>query len=138
MRMNADFAQAFARIRNTAGSPAPLYRTISWMHVELLVVQEILPTPDAQTVLPTLRADLDRLTGDIWQVDLQSCRALSSQHAGFLWNGAGGAEIACGCDNIVSLAQGRDGQSRTVTSSTGVCTFTVRGDDVGVFGVSRP
>jgi hypothetical protein len=44
----------------------------------------------------------------------------------------------CGCDNVVSLVQARDGQSCTVTSSTGSCTFQSRDDDVGVCCVCRP
>jgi hypothetical protein len=48
-----------------------------------------------------------------------------------------GAGATCDCDNIVSVAQARDGQSCTVTSSTGSCTFQSRGDDVGVCCVCR-
>jgi hypothetical protein len=83
------------------------------MHVHLVALQEILTTPDVQTPLQTLRADLDRLTGEAWQIDLQSYGASSSQHLGVLWNSAcvtltgmtdmwelneaatGGAESAC-------------------------------------------
>jgi hypothetical protein len=42
-----------------------------------------------------------------------------------------GAGTTCDCENVVSVAQARDGQSCTVTSSTGSCTFQSRGDDVG-------
>jgi hypothetical protein len=49
-----------------------------------------------------------------------------------------GVGTTCDCDNIVSVAQARDGQSCTVTSSTGSCTFQPRGDDVGVCCVCRP
>jgi hypothetical protein len=49
-----------------------------------------------------------------------------------------GVGTECGCDNVVSIAQARDGQSCTVTSSTGTCTFQSRGDDVGVCCVCRP
>jgi hypothetical protein len=49
-----------------------------------------------------------------------------------------GAGTKCDCDNVVSVAQARDGQSCTVTSSTGSCTFQSRGDDVGVCCVCRP
>jgi hypothetical protein len=49
-----------------------------------------------------------------------------------------GAGTKCDCDNLVSVAQARDGQSCTVTSSTGSCTFQSRGDDVGVCCVCRP
>jgi hypothetical protein len=49
-----------------------------------------------------------------------------------------GAGTTCDCDNIISVAQARDGQSCTVTSSTGSCTFQSRGDDVGVCCVCRP
>lgn len=49
-----------------------------------------------------------------------------------------GVGIKCECDNIVSIAQAREGQSCTVTSSTGSCTFQSREDDVGVCCVCRP
>jgi hypothetical protein len=49
-----------------------------------------------------------------------------------------GVGTECGCDNVVSVAQARDGQSCTVTSSTGSCTFQSRDNDVGVCCVCRP
>jgi hypothetical protein len=49
-----------------------------------------------------------------------------------------GAGTECECDNVVSVAQAREGQSCTVTSSTGLCTFQARGDEVGVCCVCRP
>jgi len=44
----------------------------------------------------------------------------------------------CECANVVSLIQAHGGQSCTVTSSTGSCTFTSRESDVGVCCVCRP
>jgi hypothetical protein len=49
-----------------------------------------------------------------------------------------GAGTECECDNVVSVAQAREGQSCTVTSSTGSCTFESRENDVGVCCVCRP
>jgi hypothetical protein len=49
-----------------------------------------------------------------------------------------GVGTKCECDNVVSFAQAREGQSCTVTSSTGSCTFQSREDDVGVCCVCRP
>src|SRR5262245_30202913 len=49
-----------------------------------------------------------------------------------------GAGTRCDCENLVSVAQARDGQSCTVTSSTGSCTFQSQADDVGVCCVCRP
>jgi|SRR5688500_12605236 hypothetical protein len=49
-----------------------------------------------------------------------------------------GVGTKCECDNVVSFAQAREGQSCTVTSSTGSCTFTSREEDVGVCCVCRP
>jgi hypothetical protein len=49
-----------------------------------------------------------------------------------------GLGTTCDCANVVSVAQARDGQSCTVTSSTGSCTFQARGDEVGVCCVCRP
>jgi hypothetical protein len=43
-----------------------------------------------------------------------------------------GVGTKCECDNVVSVAQAREGQSCIVTSSTGSCTFQSRADDVGV------
>jgi len=60
--------------------------TIAWMHVDVLALQEMLATPDAEFSLNGLRAELNRLTGGSWQVDLQSCGGASDQHVGFLWN----------------------------------------------------
>jgi endonuclease/exonuclease/phosphatase family metal-dependent hydrolase len=62
--------------------------TVAWMHVDVLALQEMLVTPDAQFSLNSLRAELDRLTGGSWQVDLQSCGGASDQHVGFLWKSA--------------------------------------------------
>jgi hypothetical protein len=49
-----------------------------------------------------------------------------------------GVGTKCECDNVVSFAQAREGQSCTVTSSTGSCTFQSRESDVGVCCVCRP
>jgi hypothetical protein len=62
--------------------------TIAWMHVDVLALQEMLATPDAEFSLNALRSELDRLTGGSWQVDLQTCGGASAQHVGFLWKGA--------------------------------------------------
>jgi endonuclease/exonuclease/phosphatase family metal-dependent hydrolase len=62
--------------------------TIAWMNVDVLALQEILATPDAEFSLNALRSALDQLTGGSWQVDLQSCGGASAQHVGFLWKGA--------------------------------------------------
>jgi len=58
------------------------------MNTDLFALQEILATPDAEFSLNALRAELNRLTGGSWQVDLQSCGGPSAQHVGFLWNGS--------------------------------------------------
>jgi endonuclease/exonuclease/phosphatase family metal-dependent hydrolase len=62
--------------------------TMAWMNTDLFALQEILATPDAEFSLNALRAELNRLTGGSWQVDLQSCGGPSTQHVGFLWNGS--------------------------------------------------
>jgi hypothetical protein len=49
-----------------------------------------------------------------------------------------GVGTKCECDNVVSFAQAREGQSCTVTSTTGSCTFQARENDVGVCCVCRP
>jgi len=49
-----------------------------------------------------------------------------------------GAGATCDCANVVSVAQARDGQACTVTSSTGACSFQAREDEVGVCCVCRP
>jgi endonuclease/exonuclease/phosphatase family metal-dependent hydrolase len=58
------------------------------MNVDVLALQEILGTPDAQFSLNALRSELDRLTAGSWQVDLQDCGGMSAQHVRFLWKGA--------------------------------------------------
>ena len=58
------------------------------MHVDVLALQEILTTPDAEFSLNALRAELNRLAGGSWEVDLQSCGSPHGQHVGFLWNNA--------------------------------------------------
>ena len=55
------------------------------MNIDLLALQEILATPDAECSLNSLRAELERLTGASWQVDLHACGSPSTQHVGFLW-----------------------------------------------------
>lgn len=62
--------------------------TIAWMNVDVLALQEILATPDAEFSLNALRTELERLTGGSWQVDLHACGSPSTQHVGFLWKGA--------------------------------------------------
>jgi hypothetical protein len=62
--------------------------TIAWMNVDVLAMQEILATADAEFSLNALRSELDRLTGGSWQVDQQACGGTSDQHIGFLWNGS--------------------------------------------------
>jgi hypothetical protein len=49
-----------------------------------------------------------------------------------------GVGTKCECDNVVSFAQAREGQSCTVTSTTGSCTFQAGENDVGVCCVCRP
>jgi hypothetical protein len=49
-----------------------------------------------------------------------------------------GVGTKCECDTVVSFAQAREGQSCTVTSSTGSCTFQSRNNEVGVCCVCRP
>jgi hypothetical protein len=61
---------------------------MTWMHVDLLALQEILATPDGEFSLNALRTELERLTGGSWQVDLHACGSPSTQHVGFLWKSA--------------------------------------------------
>jgi hypothetical protein len=49
-----------------------------------------------------------------------------------------GPGTKCECENVVSIIQASEGQSCTVTSSTGSCTFTSRESDAGVCCVCRP
>jgi hypothetical protein len=61
---------------------------MAWVNTDLFAIQEILATPDADFSLNSLRAELNRLTGGSWQVDLHACGGPSTQHVGFLWNGS--------------------------------------------------
>ncbi|HUI18368.1 MAG TPA: endonuclease/exonuclease/phosphatase family protein [Alphaproteobacteria bacterium] len=62
--------------------------TIAWLNLDLLGVSEIRDSDRARARMGELLAELARLTGAPWQVDLQRCGAKASQHVGFLWNGA--------------------------------------------------
>jgi hypothetical protein len=44
----------------------------------------------------------------------------------------GGAATECGCQNVVSVAQAREGQAYTVISSTGSWTFTACENDIAI------
>ncbi len=59
---------------------------IAWMNLDLLGVVEIRDTEAARARMAELLAELGRLTGEPWQVDLQRCGAAASQHVGFLWD----------------------------------------------------
>ena len=61
---------------------------IAWMNLDLLGIVEIRDGEGARARMGELLAELERLTGEPWQVDLQRCGARSSQHVGFLWNAA--------------------------------------------------
>ncbi len=61
---------------------------IAWMNLDLLGVVEIRDGERARAQMEALLAELGRLTGAPWHVDLQRCGARSSQHVGFLWNAA--------------------------------------------------
>jgi len=61
---------------------------IAWMNLDLLGIVEIRDGERARVRMGELLAELERLTGEPWQVDLQRCGARSSQHVGFLWNAA--------------------------------------------------
>ncbi|HUC62824.1 MAG TPA: hypothetical protein VMF53_12800 [Alphaproteobacteria bacterium] len=60
--------------------------TIAWMNLDLLALEEIRATPAAQAGMARLLAELGRLTGDTWRVDLQNCGGAGRQHVGFIWN----------------------------------------------------
>jgi hypothetical protein len=59
--------------------------TIAWMHADLFALQEILATPDAEFALNSLRAELNRLTGGSWQVDLRPAEAPATS----MWGSSG-------------------------------------------------
>ncbi|HKO07962.1 MAG TPA: endonuclease/exonuclease/phosphatase family protein [Alphaproteobacteria bacterium] len=61
---------------------------IAWMNLDLLGIVEIRDGERARAQMEALLAELERLTGEPWRVDLQRCGASSSQHVGFLWNAA--------------------------------------------------
>ena len=59
---------------------------IAWLNLDLLAVSEFRDTESARRHLRELLAELERLTGERWEADLQRCGAAQSQHTGFLWN----------------------------------------------------
>ena len=59
---------------------------IAWLDVDLLAVSEMRDNERARARLAELLSELARLTGAVWQADLQRCGPAASQHTGFLWN----------------------------------------------------
>jgi endonuclease/exonuclease/phosphatase family metal-dependent hydrolase len=61
---------------------------IAWLNVDILALEEIRTTTEAHDAWESVKDGLFGLTGQTWEVDLQSCGAPSNQHVGFLWNTA--------------------------------------------------
>ncbi len=61
---------------------------IAWMNVDVVALEEIRITAAASNAWVSVTDGLFGLTGQNWEVDLQSCGPESSQHVGFLWNTA--------------------------------------------------
>lgn len=59
---------------------------VALLDVDVLALQEIKALPRARQRLAELTAELDRLTGGKWEVALDDCPRLATQHNGLLWN----------------------------------------------------
>ncbi|WP_134497372.1 endonuclease/exonuclease/phosphatase family protein [Microvirga pakistanensis] len=59
---------------------------LAWMQADVIAVQEILDTRDADFAWATLFDGLKAHMGGNWRVDLQECGDESAQHVGFVWN----------------------------------------------------
>jgi len=58
------------------------------MNVDVLAVQEIRTTAEAQTAWEAVVDGIVGLCGGTWTVQVQPCGAAKAQHVGFLWNTA--------------------------------------------------
>jgi endonuclease/exonuclease/phosphatase family metal-dependent hydrolase len=59
---------------------------IAFMRVDVLAIAEIKQGADAERALVTLLAELNRLTGGDWKVELDGCPRASSQRVGLLFD----------------------------------------------------
>ena len=59
---------------------------ITWMNVDILSLQEILHTPEANAAWDTILPQLNQLTDGDWKFVLESCGYDDGHHIGFLWN----------------------------------------------------
>jgi endonuclease/exonuclease/phosphatase family metal-dependent hydrolase len=70
---------------------------ITWLDADLVAVQEMLRTQQAEEALGTLLRHLAMFTGQPWSSSFQQCGGASAQHVGFLWN-AGRVDLTGGRD----------------------------------------
>jgi endonuclease/exonuclease/phosphatase family metal-dependent hydrolase len=70
---------------------------ITWLDADLVAVQEMLRTQQAEEALGTLLRHLAAFTGQPWSSSFQQCGGASAQHVGFLWN-AGRVDLTGGRD----------------------------------------
>jgi len=61
---------------------------LAWVNADIVAIQEIRTTRDAQDALESVLDGLNGLTGEVWDSDLQSCGGGFSQHVGHIWNTA--------------------------------------------------
>ncbi len=59
---------------------------LAWLDADIIAVQEILNTPEANSALDNILDGLFGYNGGDWKVDLQECGSASSQHVGFIYN----------------------------------------------------
>ncbi len=60
--------------------------SIAWMDVDVLALQEILDSDEAQFNMALMLEELEGLTDSEWGVDLHECGPPNSQKVGFIWN----------------------------------------------------
>lgn len=66
---------------------------ITWLDTDLVAVEEMLDTRQAQASLAALLGRLGDLTSHPWRAGFQQCGGATAQHVGFLWN-AGTMHVA--------------------------------------------
>lgn len=62
--------------------------TLAWLDVDVLAVQEIKQTPDAERALSELLVEVNRLSGGRYVARLDDCGSRVTQHVGLIWNEA--------------------------------------------------
>jgi len=61
---------------------------LAWLNPDIVALQEILDTRQADVAWASVIDGLEAFVGGDWRVDLHECAGEQAQHVGFLWNAA--------------------------------------------------